>query len=257
MPNVNLSTVDVIIENDIARIYLNRPERLNAVNPQLVEDLCQALDESINSGAKVIILAGRGRAFCAGHDLKQDDVLDDEVEHRRRLQRIQDVTRKIRQAPCPVIAAVHGYALGAGCEFALGADLIIATRDAQFGFPEVSVGLSVTGGISHILPMAIGLAKAKELVFLSKRFTATEAETLGLINKVVESEQLEAEALQLAEALSSMPRLALTKAKIVFDHGSQSDLESAFKMEIEHALLTSGSSEAKQAADNFRKKENK
>src|SRR5258708_36717881 len=98
-----------------------------------------------------------------------------EAEDRRRIHRIQDVTRPVRQAPFPVIAAVHGHALGAGCEFALCCDLIVASMDATFGFPEVGVGLGVTGGISRLLPLTGGMPKAKELVPLGPRSTATQA----------------------------------------------------------------------------------
>lgn len=248
-----LSTVDYEIDNQIARIYLNRPERLNAVNPQLVEDFCQALDQSQLDGARVLIIAGRGKAFCAGFDLKEEQTAISEGEQRQSLQRVQDVTRKIRQAPFPVIAAVHGYALGAGCEFALGCDLIYATKNTEFGFPEVSVGLSVTGGISHILPKIIGLVKAKELLFLGKRFGAKEAQNVGLINKTVEPDELENEVIKVAKVLHNLPQLALSRAKIALNHGVQTDIETAYEMEIDHALAVALSLDAKLGAEKFRK----
>src|SRR5690625_2882799 len=136
-------------ENKIARIYLNRPERLNAVNEQLVEEFCQAIDQSITEEAKLLIVSGKGRACGAGCDLKQNEEIISKEEEKRKFERIQDVAKKIRNANFPVIANVHGYALGAGCEFALSCDLIYATDDAEFGFPEVSVGLSIGCGISH------------------------------------------------------------------------------------------------------------
>ena len=99
--------------------------------------------------------------------------------------RIQEVTRLTRRFPGPVVAAVHGYALGAGCEFALACDVVVATEDAQFGFPEVGVGLSVTGGISRLLPMLVGWAKAKELLLLGDRVTGAEAAQIGLVARAV------------------------------------------------------------------------
>ena len=101
--------------------------------------------------------------------------------------------------PVPVIAAVHGYALGAGCEFALGCDLVVADETAQFGFPEVGVGLSVTGGISSLLPRAIGPARAKELLVLGERFGAGRAAELGLVNRVVPTGQHVDTALELTD----------------------------------------------------------
>ena len=251
------NTVNYEIEHDIAKIYLNRPERLNAVIPQLVEDLCLALDQSQKDGARVLILAGRGRSFCAGLDLKHVETPISEEEERRRVQRIQDVTRKIQKTPFPVIAAVHGYALGAGFEFALGCDLIFASKDAQFGFPEVSVGQSVTGGVSYILPNIVGLVKAKELLFLSERISADLAQRMGLINDVFEINELEEKVMKIAEKLRNLPLKALSLAKIALNNGIQSDLETAFEMEIKHALITSQSIEARQHADKFKNKSNK
>src|SRR5215471_20194463 len=172
------------VADGIAVVTLNRPHRLNAVVPELVEGLCAALSQARADQVGACVLTGAGRAFCSGYDLKQEPELISENEDRRRLQRTQDVTRLVRQAPFPVIAAVHGYALGAGCEFALCSDLVVAASDAQFGFPEVSVGLGVTGGISRLLPLAVGMARAKELVLLGEDYSAAQALELGLINWV-------------------------------------------------------------------------
>ncbi|WP_404455119.1 enoyl-CoA hydratase/isomerase family protein [Virgibacillus necropolis] len=248
----NKQTVDYELNGDIALIFLNRPNRLNAVVPELIEELNQSLKQAENDNVKAIILSGRGRAFCAGHDLKADTKFETEAELRNHLQRLQDVTRKIRKATCPVIAAVHGYALGAGCEFALCCDLIIADNNTEFGFPEVSVGLSVTGGISHLLPMTVGLTKAKELLLLGERFTAKEAKVLGLINFVVDSGELEEAAMKLAIRLSNLPQVSLSKAKFVLNHGSQSTIESAYELEVEHVLSTTFSDEAEKAAEKFK-----
>ncbi len=141
-----MSVVEYAIDGPVARLHLNRPERLNAVVPALTDSLLAGFERASRDGARAIVLAGRGRAFCAGHDLKEPEPVEDDAQARARLQRLQQVTRLIRDFPGIVIAAVHGYALGAGCEFALGCDLVVAGEDARFGFPEVGVGLSVTGG---------------------------------------------------------------------------------------------------------------
>lgn len=247
MPMVKYQMTDELVE-----IRLNRPERLNAVVPRLVEEMCDALEQAGNDGARVVVLSGEGRAFCAGHDLQADDATREPLQLRRQMQRIQDVTRLVRRLPCPVLASVQGYALGAGCEFALCSDLVIAARSSRFGFPEVGVGLSVTGGISHILPTAVGLARAKELLFLGEHFTAAQAADWGLVNRVVPDELLSEETARLAERLMSQPRHAASLAKQVLDSGAEGDLEAALEMEIRHAQLTMTSAEARNAASAFR-----
>ena len=230
--------VDFELADSVARIYLNRPHRLNAVVPELTEGLVSALTRAGQEGARVVVLAGRGRAFCSGHDLKEELPAETVLATRLRVEAIQDVTRAIRRFPGPVIAAVHGYALGAGCEFALGCDLVVAGADAQFGFPEVSVGLSVTGGISRILPLLVGPVQAKELVLLGERFSAARALELGLVNRVAVAGEHEQAAAELAARLRDQPALSLTLAKQALDRGTESWLEETMAAEVDFAALT-------------------
>ncbi|MBU2663664.1 enoyl-CoA hydratase/isomerase family protein [Actinoplanes bogorensis] len=235
--------VDYEFAEGLARIHLNRPARLNAVVPPLVDDLLAALDRARADGAQVVVLAGRGRAFCSGHDLKEPPAVETVPQTRARLEQIQDVTRRIRSHPGVVIAAVHGYALGAGCEFALACDLVVADEDAQFGFPEVSVGLSVTGGVSRLLPHLVGLAKSRELLLFGERVPAAEAARIGLISRVAPSGEHEEMAAEWAAKLLSRPPVALQLAKRVLELGLDSSLELALAAEVDHALLTSLTSE--------------
>ncbi len=184
---VETAPVEYSRDGAIARIHLNRPERLNAVTTALTDGLAEALERATSEDARVIVLAGRGRAFCAGHDLKEPEPVETPVQTRVRLEGIQEITRLIRRFPGPVVAAVHGYALGAGCEFALACDVVVAGEDAQLGFPEVGVGLSVTGGISRLLPMLVGWARAKELLLLGERVSGLEAARIGLVARAVPS----------------------------------------------------------------------
>ena len=227
----------------IAFIHLNRPERLNAVTVGLTEQLGAALARAAAEDARVVVLAGRGRAFCAGHDLKEPEPVETPVQTRLRLEAIQEVTRLIRRFPGPVVAAVHGYALGAGCEFALACDVVVAAEDAQFGFPEVGVGLSVTGGISRLLPMLVGWAKAKELLLLGERVTGADAAQIGMVSRAVPAGEHEAVATELARRFVERPPLALSLAKQVLDHGLDATLEEAMVREVDHAVLTSLSGE--------------
>src|SRR5689334_18258727 len=160
------AAVELSVDADVAVIALNRPQRLNAVNDQLVEGLLAALSEVEAGDCGAAVLTGRGRAFCAGHDLKEprgdaDGLLG-------RLEHLQDVTRRIRGLSIPVIAAVHGHAVGAGAEFALGCDLVVAAEGTRFRFPEVGVGLSVTGGVTKLLTLLVGPLRAKEMVQIGR-----------------------------------------------------------------------------------------
>jgi 2-(1,2-epoxy-1,2-dihydrophenyl)acetyl-CoA isomerase len=234
-----MHVVDYAFADGLAQIHLNRPGRLNAVVPALVDDMLVAFDQARQDGARVIVLAGRGRAFCAGHDLKEPVPRETLPETRERLERIQDVTRRIRAFRGVVIAAVHGYALGAGCEFALACDLVVADDQARFGFPEVGVGLSVTGGISKLLPALVGLAKARELLLLGEQVATPDALAMGMIGRIAPPGEHEKAAAELAAVLLSRPPVALQLAKRVLE----TDLERALATETEHALLSSLSGE--------------
>ncbi|MFD5244542.1 enoyl-CoA hydratase/isomerase family protein [Amycolatopsis sp. NPDC058340] len=244
-----MSTVDYALDDGIAVIWLNRPERLNAVVAELVDDLLEALDAAAKSDARAVVLAGRGRAFCAGHDLKEPTP---EGDSRPRLDRLQDVTRRLRGLRQPVIAAVHGYAIGAGAEFAMGCDLILAAEDAVFAFPEVSLGLSVTGAASRLLPLLVGPLKAKELLLLGERVSGTEARELGLVNATVPADDLMDTALGWATKIAGHPAAAATMAKRALDSGIDSSLDAALELEVSHALITEHSAEVAASSEAFR-----
>lgn len=242
--------VDYACRDEVAWIHLARPERLNAVTAELVEELVAALDRA-HGEARAIVLAGRGRSFCAGHDLKEPVPVETPLETVARIERIQDVTRRIRAFPGLVVAAVHGHALGAGCEFALACDLVVADPTARFGFPEVSVGLSVTGGVSSLLPKLVGPAVAKELLVLGEHFGAERAHQLGLVNRVSAAGGHEELAGELAAVVRSRPPLATALAKQVVDLGLDATMEQALATEREHAVLTSLSGEGDSPREAF------
>ncbi|GAA2792368.1 enoyl-CoA hydratase/isomerase family protein [Crossiella cryophila] len=247
-------TVQHTEADGVAVLALNRPHRLNAVAPALVTDLVAALRAVADSPARAVVLTGNGRAFCAGHDLKEPVESGDGHASRLRLEQIQEVTRLIRGLPQPVIAAVHGYALGAGAEFALGCDLVLAAPDAIFGFPEVSLGLSVTGAASRLLPLLVGPLKAKELLLLGERVDAHTALELGLVNAVTGAEELLPTALDWARRMAAQPAQAMTLAKRALDRGIDSSVEGALELEVAHALITDGSADVTAATDGFRRR---
>lgn len=240
-----MSCVDVSIEQGVAQVRLNRPERLNAVGGTLVDDLLGALDTVARSDAGAVVFSGRGRAFCAGHDLKEPAP---EGDSRARLERLQDVTRRLRGLAQPVVAAVHGYAIGAGAEFALGCDLVLAAEDAMFAFPETGLGLSVTGAASRLLPQLVGPLKAKELLLLGERIDAATALRLGLINDVVPD--VHAGATEWARRIAERPRGAVALAKRALD--ASVDVAAALELEVSHALITEHTPEVAQSAEAFR-----
>lgn len=236
-------SVEYSLVDRVARIHLNRPERLNAVVPALQSGLLDGIRRAEGDDARAIVLAGRGRAFCSGYDLKEPDVDEHTLQTRVRIEQIQDITRAIRRFPGVVIAAVHGYALGAGCEFALGCDLVVAAEDAQFGFPEVGVGLSVTGGISKLLPLLVGPVRAKELLLLGERIDAQTARSMGLVNRVVPAGTHEDAAREIATHVAGRPPVATAIAKQAIDRGIDATLEEALALEIDHSLITRKSDE--------------
>lgn len=245
-----MRTVELAVDDGIALIWLSRPERLNAVVPQLVDALLDALDTAAaDDGVRGIVLAGRGRAFCAGHDLKQEEPTGDP---RARLERLQAVTRRIRACRQPVIAAVHGYAIGAGAEFALGCDLVLAAEDAVFQFPEAGLGLSVTGAASRLLPLLAGPLKAKEILLLGERFDAAAARELGIVNHVVPGDELMERALGLAGRIAEQPPGSVALAKRALDAGIDSALDTALELEVSHALITEHSPEVASSTAAFK-----
>ena len=225
----------------VAIITLNRPERLNAITRDLINGLIAQLktaskDEDVLS----VILTGAGRAFCAGEDLKETSAgksFKDWVEETEGLQEVQRVVMDLGK---PLIAAVRGYALGGGCEFAMSCDIRIAAEDAKFGFPETDVGLTITTAGTKLLAQIVGLGKAKELVFTGDFIDAHEALGIGLANKVVADDDLLDEALAMAGKIGKKSPLALKLSRIAIDQGLHSSFEQTLELEAGHLLTCVG-----------------
>jgi enoyl-CoA hydratase len=182
----------------------NRPQRLNAVNLRLYDELRTKIQDALgDNDIKCIVLTGEGRAFSVGADLKDHHAQARTDEEKRvYTEAEQGMCLMIQRAHKPFIAAVNGYALGAGAEIALSCDFVVMKKSAQIGFPEISIGTYIGGGLTHILPRLVGMAKARELVFLGSRIDGTEAERIGLIYKSVEDDHLEREINRLCEELA-------------------------------------------------------
>jgi len=239
-------------DGDVARITINRPRVRNALNRSVVEGLCATLRRSIEDRVRVAVIAGAGSTFCAGHDLNESFIEEPRgVDRYYHVQAVNDISRLIRRCAHPVVASVAGYALGAGCEIALGCDVVIAEETAEFGFPEISVGLSLTGGGSKIIHGAVGAIAAKRLILLGDRFDAPTARRLNLVTLVAPTGELETETERVVDRLRSLSPVALTHAKRAIDRAADLTYESAYETEVDTALLLEGNADSESAAREF------
>ena len=210
----NYKTIIYQVDASIATLTLNRPEKLNAINATMVDELNLALDLAENDkDVRVIILNGAGRAFSAGFDLSTDhgSTSTDAAFWRKELGRDFDIIMRFWDCPKPTIAAVHSYCLGSAMEMAVACDLTIATGDCRFGAPEVKFG---SGIVALILPWLIGVKAAKEMLMGGDdKIPATRALSLGLINRVVAQDQLMQETRQTASRIACNDQLAVKLTK--------------------------------------------
>ena len=182
----------------VLTLRLNRPDRLNAINESTTQQLLAALREADQSrDVRVVVLRGNGRAFCAGRDVCEPptpQILD----------LVQRVSTAMVRCTKPIVCAVHGWVVGAGVEWMLDTDIVIAARSARFKLPEAEIGVFVTGGIVATLPAMAGMARAKGILLLGEEFSAMEAEHWGLIWKVVDDDALDAEVLRVTRRLAAL-----------------------------------------------------
>lgn len=225
-------------DGNVGIITLNRPERLNAINGGLLRDFIEQLETAREDKKAIsVILTGAGRAFCAGEDLKESSAGKSFETWIEETDGLQEIQRMIMRLGKPLIAAVQGYALGGGCEFAMSCDIRIATEDAKFGFPETEVGLTVTTAGTKLLTQIVGLGKAKELVFTGEFVDAHEALRIGLANKVVPADRLIDEALGMANKIGEKSPLALKLSRIAIEQGLHSSFEQILEIEANHLLI--------------------
>jgi enoyl-CoA hydratase len=227
--------VKVDLDAGVALITVNRPDKLNALNRELLSELSRRIGElaSQQPGAapRCAIVTGAGeKAFVAGADVAELAGLDStaakalsELGHR--------LGRIMEEAPFPLIAAVNGFALGGGCELALACDFIYASDRAKFGMPEVSLGLIPGFGGTQRLPRRIGPGLARELLFTGKTIDAARAQAIGLVNEVFPAAELLQRARETAALIATRAPLAVAAAKRVLRRGADADLEAASELE--------------------------
>jgi enoyl-CoA hydratase len=233
----------------VALIELNRPKELNALNKQLMEevrDALQTLDK--NDQVRVIIITGNEQAFAAGADIKQmadksaiDMLLIDQFS----------TWDQIRRTKKPIIAAVSGFALGGGCEFAMTCDMIIASETAKFGQPEIKIGTIPGAGGTQRLTRAIGKAKSMELILTGRFLSAEEALLHGLVNKVVPKEMYLHEAFQLAKEIAQLSPVAVQLAKEAVNRSFETHLDEGLAFERKNFYLTFASEDQKEGMKAF------
>ena len=246
---MELIKVNPQVAQHIALIELYRPKELNALNPQLMQEVRDALLElDRNEQVRVIIITGNEQAFAAGADIKQ--MADKSAIDMHLLDQFS-TWDQIRKTKKPIIAAVSGFALGGGCEFAMTCDMIIASETARFGQPEIKIGTMPGAGGTQRLTRAIGKAKAMELILTGRCLSAEEAHFYGLVNKVVPVEFYLKEAIALAAEIASLSPLAVQLAKEAVNRSFETLLDEGLMFERKNFYLTFASADQKEGMQAF------
>jgi enoyl-CoA hydratase/carnithine racemase len=232
------STVLTSDAESVRTITLNRPERLNALNDQLLSDfkreLLQANDDAT---VEVILLHGAGRAFCSGDDLKDfDKQIDSPDASRRFVEAIQDISRAIVLGPKIVVGAIHGWAVGGGLEWVVNCDISVLGQGTRCFFPELKWGMFPTGGVTSLLPRLIGLQKTRELMLIGAQFTAEEALRMGLATRVVPDDEVLSVAGDLARHIASLPKLSVRLLKRTLLLAGTCDFEKTLGLETDATI---------------------
>ena len=239
-----------------AEIRFNRPHRLNAVVEQLYRETIDALRRAeADPEVRAILLTGEGRAFCVGADLKEHGSGHRSAYQRRQyLQLGNDICQTLFDLKKPVVAVVNGYALGAGAEMAVACDFVLMAENAQIGFPEVSIGTNVGGGVTQTLPRLVGLAKARELLFLGERIDGREAARIGLATRAVPDQDLATEAAAFAQRLAAKAPVSMALAKGLLNHGTARDMASQLGLELDGVFACTVTEDWQEGVDAFAEK---
>lgn len=216
----------------VAEIVLNRPEAMNALNTAMAESIAAACARlAAEPGTRAVVLSAAGtKAFCAGADLKERNAMTDAQILRQR-EVFRSAFGGVLRLPQPTVAAVHGYALGGGCEFAMSCDIIVADETAAFGLPEVTVGLVPGGGGTQLALRRLGAGRAADLILTGRRVPVGEAHDIGLVARRVPAGQAREAAVEVAAAIADNSPVAVKAAKRALRNGWGVTLESALDIE--------------------------
>jgi 2-(1,2-epoxy-1,2-dihydrophenyl)acetyl-CoA isomerase len=243
---MSFETVQFELHDAVAIITMNRPDALNALSLQLTKDLREAINRAIREKARAVVLTGAGRAFCSGGDLREMQSMwqkEGRIEAflEEPLKALHAVILLIRETPIPFVAAVQGVCAGAGTNFALACDIVIASENATFNEAFVRIGLSPDCGGSFFLPRTIGEKLAAELFMTGDSLTAERAEKIGMINAIVSADSLLDEAMKMAKKLSLAPTASIGRIKRMLNASFSNDLHA--QLDLEHQLqIESGKS---------------
>jgi enoyl-CoA hydratase/carnithine racemase len=218
--------------DNIAYVTLNRPQSLNAFSVRMRDDLYEILRAiKADDEVRVVVLKGAGdKAFCAGADLKEF-LTAPSVIKARQIRGARDLWKLFLSMPQPLIAALHGFVLGSGIEISLYCDLRIATPDAVFGLPEVSLGILPAAGGTQVLPRILGLAGALDMLLTGRRLSGEEAFNMGMVNRLVPREQLLSSVDELAQKIASYDPMAVRNVKQALLKGLDMPIEQGLDLE--------------------------
>lgn len=248
-------TLKYEVNGHIAKITINRPEALNALNSEVLDELNLLLDEvRANKDLRVAILTGEGRSFVAGADIKEMSTLT-AIEGKEFGNKGLSVFRKLETLPIPVIAQINGFALGGGCEIAMSCDFRIASDKALFGQPEVGLGITPGFAGTQRLQRLVGQGYAKYLIYTANNIKADKAYEIGLVQEVVEADKLEETVQKLAEKIAANAPIAVRASKEAINVGGQVDIDSALKVEENLFGLTFSTEDQKTGMNAFINKE--
>lgn len=253
---MSFETVIYTTKDSYAEIRFNRPHRLNAVVEQFYNELVTALHQAeADPEVRAVLLTGEGRAFCVGADLKAHGAGErTQYQRRQYLQLGNDVCETIFRLKKPVVAAINGYALGAGAEIACSCDFVLMADTAQIGFPEVSIGTCVGGGVTQFLPRLVGLSKARELIFTGVKITGVEAQRIGLAMKSVADESLMDESAAFIRELTTKAPVSMALVKKLLNSASSVDLDSQLQHELDGVFVCTTTQDWQEGVDSFAEK---
>ena len=239
------------VKDGIAWLQFNRPKQLNAINPDVIKDLDKIVTEcEANDSIKVLVLKGNEKAFAAGADIKY--LVNADINEAYKFTTFaMNVQERFADIDKPTIAALSGYVFGGGCEMALLCDFRIAADNSLLGVPEINIGIIPGGGGTQRLPRLVGLGPATELIMLGEPIKADKAEKIGLVNKVVPFDQLDAEVEALAKKLMKKSSMALRSAKIAIKKGISVDLKHGLQMEQDVFAVLFGTQDQKEGMAAF------
>ena len=248
-----METLRVERADGVVTVTLDRPERKNAINDTMWVELWETFQEVARSTEdRVLVVTGAGGAFCSGQDLGG---VTGAADHGLvRMRRVGDVALALHRVPKPTIAKVGGIAAGAGCNLALGCDLIVASEDARFSEIFSRRGLSIDFGGSWVLPRLIGLHRAKELAFFAEIVSAKEAADVGLVNRVVPPAELDDFVDAWARILAAGPPLALSMTKTMLNNGIATSMEQAVEDEARSQAMNFSTADTLEAMQAFAQK---